>query len=242
MVFVVIEAAVALRLKETIVIPNVLWISGGILTQKIKWSCTIVGEHAYAAIEGFDAHAPIAGVSSAMKIAIIDKHFRVKLNWRNGVEQCVTNVSGVFTLTHPDAFFEARVAHRINPSWNCSIEMKAFDVLKSLRSDRAASPFVRGKFVECASVIDSFVQRCDELGARDGRLQRGEKNAVIMARGASGDSAGSVAANCACHEPFTGGSRGKIVANAAIESDDRFCYGCHACCLLSLRWSTWAVY
>src|SRR5256885_1962570 len=242
MVFVVIEAAVALRLKETIVIPNVLWISGGILTQKIKWSCTIVGEHAYAAIEGFDAHAPIAGVSSAMKIAIIDKHFRVKLNWRNGVEQCVTNVSGVFALTHPDAFFKASVAHRKNPSWNCSIEMEAFDVLKSLWSDRAAGPFVRGKFVGCAGAIDGFVQRCDELRARDGRLKRGEKNAMITARGASGDSAGSVASNRVCDEPFTGRSRGKIVADAAIEGDYRFCNGCHAGCLLSLRWSTWAVY
>src|SRR5205807_5265808 len=149
---------------------------------------------------------------------------------------------GVFALTHPDALFEASVAHRINPSWNCAIEMEAFDVLKSLGSDGTAGPFVRGKFVECASAIDGFVQRCDELGARDGRLKRGKKNAMITPRSASGDSAGSVASNRVCNEPFTGRGRGKIVADAAIEGDYRFCNGRHAGCLLSLRWSTWAVY
>src|SRR5438552_2144680 len=168
-----------------------------------------------------------------MVVAVIDKSFGVKLKWRRPTQQRVTNVSCVSTLAHPDASFQAGIAQGINPGGDRSIESKAFDVLKSLRSYRAAGPLVRSEFVGFAAAVDNFVECGNKLRAPDGRMKRSQKNSVIAARGATCDGSGSIATDSVCDEPFAGGRSGKIVAEGTIESDHVFCDSCHgARCLL----------
>src|ERR1051326_1687575 len=65
-----------------------------------------------------------------------------------------------------------------------------------------------------------FVEASDEKGASDGRMKRGEKQAVVTASGGAGDGSRSETTNAVGDEPFTLLGGGEVLANFRTKRDD----------------------
>src|SRR5437660_4103635 len=109
MILAVVQTAVVFDFKEAIAIPDVLRLDESIHTLQIKWNSAVVRENPHAMLRRLDAHAPIASVSRAMEVTVIDENLCKELDRRGCFEQRVTNVGGVLALAHPDALFETCV-------------------------------------------------------------------------------------------------------------------------------------
>src|ERR1051325_5094203 len=106
MILAVVQTAVVFGFEEAIAIPDVLRLDEGIHALQIKWNSPVVRENPHAMLRRLDAHAPIAGVSRAMEVTVIDESLGKEPDRRGGFEQRIANVGGVFALPHPDALFE----------------------------------------------------------------------------------------------------------------------------------------
>src|SRR5580704_4940514 len=145
MILSIFKPALGLPGQETIAVPLVMWLAGGLGAFQKERSCRVEWQNHCAVFHGSDFHMPVAGMRQRMKIAVIDERFQVDLQRSAGSRDGVMNKSRVFALDHPDAFFEQSIRQRISPNRSSALETEAFEKEKSLRIDDPAAPAVRRK-------------------------------------------------------------------------------------------------
>src|SRR5207245_4321981 len=102
-IFTIVQAPRGFYGEITSKIPFVSRLAAGSTALQKKRSCAVIGLHLYAAIYRRDIHAPVAGMSQRMKIAIIHQRFQFHFKRAACSNQRVLNVGGVFAHAHPDA-------------------------------------------------------------------------------------------------------------------------------------------
>src|ERR1700675_4989512 len=142
MILSIFKSALGFQGEETISIPLVMWLAGSLGAFQKERSCRVEWQNHYAVFHRCDFHMPVAGMRQRMKIAVIDERFQVHLKWSAASRHSVMNKSRVFTLDHPDAFFEQSIRERIGPNRSSAFETEAFEKEKSLRIDDPAAPAV----------------------------------------------------------------------------------------------------
>src|SRR6266567_8001956 len=161
MVFLVVEPTVFFHRQEAVAVPLVPCFELRIGAQKIERSGSVEGHDAHSVPDGFNLHSPISCMRAGVKVAIVDERFHRETKRTAGPEPRELDVSGVFALTHPNAFFEQGVAEREPPHRYCVFQAKTFDVEITLGLDGAARPAIGGENVLGAVVAGGLLQFSD---------------------------------------------------------------------------------
>src|SRR5258708_5157789 len=137
-----------------------------------------------------------------MKIAIVHERFPFHFERAAASNQRVLNVSGVFALAHPDAFFQKRIGEGVSPNRRRSFHVKIFDEEKAWGFDSAAGPAMGGKEKTRAVVMNVFVDGGDQLCATHRGPQRGKEQPGVTRSLAPRNGAGRVSADSIGNEPL----------------------------------------
>src|SRR5580658_5063884 len=106
-----------------------------------------------------------------MKVAIVDEGFSVDFDRTAGARKSVVNKRSVFTLNHPNAFFEQGIGQGVGPNRSSAFESETFEVEKALRVNGAAGPAMRCQRIRCTAMAHGFIEHRNELIAADRRLK-----------------------------------------------------------------------
>src|ERR1700722_20474632 len=114
-----------------------------------------------------------------MKIAIVDKSSEFQLHRLASAYKRVLHISGVLAMTHPDAFFENRIANGKSPNRRSSVQPKAFDMRIPVRLDCSAAPAICSQRIIRCIVMNHFVEFGYKLHAPYRWLKRSYQQAMI---------------------------------------------------------------
>src|SRR5215469_210237 len=119
MVLTIVEPAVHFHCHETVAVPFMLWLELCIGAEEIKRHRAIKSGYLHAFLGSLCAHPPIPCVCAGMKVTIVDKSFDREMKRTVSPDQRVLNVSGVLSLSHPNALFEQSIGKRKSPHRSC---------------------------------------------------------------------------------------------------------------------------
>src|ERR1700730_5440590 len=105
-----------------------------------------------------DVHGEIAGGCRTVFCVMADQRFDRQLDWGAGSNELVQYEGSVRPGLHKHAFFQLSIGERKGPHRDISLQMKALNVVETLRCDCAARPAIGRELKTLSSVAYGLIQ------------------------------------------------------------------------------------